>query len=68
MSALGEPPEVLDIKSRGTWVERVPVWVMRLATIGALSDDTEKERLRKASLILTASMVTALAVVWVTTY
>jgi class 3 adenylate cyclase len=68
MSALGEPPEVTDIKSRGTWVERVPVWVKRLATIGALSDDTEEERLRKGSLVLTASMVTALAVVWVTTY
>jgi class 3 adenylate cyclase len=37
-------------------------------TIGVLAEDGEEERLRKASLVLTTSMVTALAVVWVVTY
>ena len=38
------------------------------ATIGVASDDSEEERLRKASLVLTATLVIALAVVWVVTY
>lgn len=55
-------------KGRRSWLERVPSWVRRLVTIGVLADDPEEERLRKASLTLTATMVSALAVVWVTTY
>ena len=55
-------------RSRRTWLERLPSWAKRLVTLGVLPDDPEEERLRKASLVLTASMVTALAVVWVVTY
>ncbi|MEX1133941.1 MAG: adenylate/guanylate cyclase domain-containing protein [Acidimicrobiia bacterium] len=37
-------------------------------TIGALAEDDEEERLRKASLVLTATMISALAIFWVGTY
>ncbi|HKY48977.1 MAG TPA: hypothetical protein VJQ79_13455, partial [Acidimicrobiia bacterium] len=55
-------------KIRPSWLERVPSWVQRLATMGVLAGDPEEERLRKASLTLTATMVSVLAIVWVTTY
>ena len=55
-------------KGRRSWLERVPSWVQRLVTIGVLADDPEEERLRKASLTLTATLVSALAVIWVATY
>lgn len=54
--------------TRRAWLERLPSWVKRLVTIGTLAEDDEEERLRKASLVLTASMITALAVIWVVTY
>lgn len=54
--------------SRQAWLERLPPWVKRLVTIGTLSGDEEEERLQKASLVLTASMITVLAVIWVMTY
>jgi len=68
MAASGGLPEVIASRSRRTWLERLPAWAERLVTIGALAEDDEEERLRKASLVLTVSMVTALAVVWVVTY
>ena len=58
----------IPIRSRRIWLERLPSWAKRLVTIGVLPDDPEEERLRKASLVLTASMVTVLAIVWVLTY
>ena len=58
----------IAIRSRRTWLERLPSWAKRLVTIGVLPDDPEEERLRKVSLVLTASMVTGLAIVWVVTY
>lgn len=64
-----EPTQLgLPSKARRTWLERLPSWAKRLVTIGVLPHDPEEERLRKASLVLTASMITALAVVWVVTY
>lgn len=39
-----------------------------MVSIGSLPEDSDEERLQKASLILTASMITVLAVVWVVTY
>jgi class 3 adenylate cyclase len=39
-----------------------------LVTIGALPEDSEDDRLRKASLVLAASLITSMAVVWVVTY
>ncbi|MCA1737045.1 MAG: adenylate/guanylate cyclase domain-containing protein [Actinobacteria bacterium] len=68
MTASGAPPVAIATKSRGSWLERLPSWAKSLVTLGALPDDPEEERLRKASLVLTASMITALAVVWVVTY
>ena len=58
----------IAIRSRRTWLDRLPSWAKRLVTIGVLPDDPEEERLRKVSLVLTASMVTGLAIVWVVTY
>jgi adenylate cyclase len=46
----------------------LPAWAKRLVSVGALPEDTEEERLQKASLILTATMVTVLAIIWVVTY
>jgi len=68
MTASGAPPVAIATRSRGSWLERLPSWAKSLVTLGALPDDPEEERLRKASLVLTASMITALAVVWVVTY
>lgn len=65
MTASGAPPVAIATRSRGSWLERLPSWAKSLVTLGALPDDPEEERLRKASLVLTASMITALAVVWV---
>jgi adenylate cyclase len=64
----GGPPVAIAIKSRRTWLERLPSWAKGLVTVGVLPDDPEEERLRKVSLVLTASMVTGLAIVWVVTY
>ena len=64
----GGPPVAIPIRSRRIWLERLPSWAKRLVTIGVLPDDPEEERLRKASLVLTASLVTVLAMVWVLTY
>jgi class 3 adenylate cyclase len=68
MTASGGLPEVIATRSRRTWLERLPVWAKGLVTIGALPDDDEDERLRKASLVLTATMICALAIFWVGTY
>lgn len=64
----GGPQVAIAIRSRRSWLERLPSWAKRLVTIGVLPGDPEEERLRKASLVLTASMVTVLAIVWVLTY
>jgi class 3 adenylate cyclase len=62
-------PEVIAARSRRTtWLERLPGWARSLVTIGALPADDEEDRLRKASLVLTAIMVSVLAVFWVGTY
>ena len=64
-----EPSQMgVSSKGRRSWLDRVPSWVERLVTMGVLPEDPEEERLRKASLTLTATMVTVLAVIWVTTY
>jgi guanylate cyclase len=46
----------------------IPAWVDRLASIGALPDDPPDIRVRKAAQVLTASLVSALAVGWDVTY
>jgi len=67
LSAIGTP-EITDAKSSRRWVERLPTWAKGLVTIGALPEDGEEERLKEASLVLTATLITAMAVVWVVTY
>jgi guanylate cyclase len=49
-------------------MERLPAATRRLANIATKEGDGEDEILRKASLILTAALVIALATVWVVTY
>jgi hypothetical protein len=53
---------------RGTFHLGWPGVVGRLARIGASSKDGRDETLRKETLVLAASLITALAVVWVITY
>ncbi|MCA1833787.1 MAG: adenylate/guanylate cyclase domain-containing protein [Actinomycetota bacterium] len=48
--------------------ERVPSWLDRLAAIGALPEDPPDIRVRKAAQVLTACLVTALAIGWVAIY
>jgi class 3 adenylate cyclase len=62
------PPELIVAKSSRGWVERLPTWAKKLVDIGALPEDGEDERLQKASLVLTATMITAMAIVWVVTF
>lgn len=49
-------------------VEHLPSWARKLVTIGTLPDDGEEERLQKASLVLTALMITTMAIAWVGTH
>src|SRR5947208_16646932 len=42
--------------------------IARLARIGVLPTDSRDEALRKETLVLAASVITALAVIWVVTY
>ncbi|CAN5433732.1 MAG: adenylate/guanylate cyclase domain-containing protein [Acidimicrobiia bacterium] len=53
---------------RPSWPDRLPCWTRRLAAIGARPDEGEDERLRKASLVLIASLIIPLAVPWGVTY
>ncbi|HLM51571.1 MAG TPA: hypothetical protein VK279_13585, partial [Solirubrobacteraceae bacterium] len=47
---------------------RLPRWVRRLAEIGALPSDPEELRVRKAILVLSSTLMTSLAFIWVGTY
>jgi len=53
---------------RGRWRDRLVRLIERLAVLGSLPEDTESERLRKGTAVLTASLIMPLAVVWVATY
>ena len=63
-----ESPEGIVTRSPRRWVEHLPSWARKVVTIGALPEDGEDERLQKASLVLTAVMITTMAIVWVATY
>jgi len=67
MSSEGSPEGMVTAQSR-RWVENIPSWARKFVTIGDLPEDGEEERLQKASLVLTATMVTTMAIVWVATY
>ena len=57
-----------DLTSPRTWFDRLPGAVKRLASIGGDPADSDDERLLKASLVLTVSLIVVLAVIWVVTY
>jgi class 3 adenylate cyclase len=63
-----ESPEAIVAGPRRRWLEALPNWARKLVTIGARPEDDEDERLRKASLVLTATMITLMAIVWVAVY
>lgn len=67
MVGAGKAEESFSVSSRRSWLERLPGWTKQLAAIGVLPEDAEGEPIRKASLILTASMITGMAVIWVVT-
>jgi len=50
-----------------TW-RRLPGWLRRLAEVGVLPSDSEELRVRKAVLVLSSTLMTSLAIVWVATY
>jgi class 3 adenylate cyclase len=58
---------VRELRVRWTW-RRLPAWLRRLAEIGALPSDSEELRVRKAVLVLSSTLMTSLACVWVATY
>src|SRR5256885_1784511 len=47
---------------------RLPGWLRRLAEVGVLPSDSEELRVRKALLVLSATLMAGLAFVWVATY
>ena len=50
------------------WWRRLPASLERLARAGVAGDDSEEEQVRRATLTLSAVLMTSLAVIWVTTY
>jgi adenylate cyclase len=50
------------------WRRWLPDWVDRLAQVGVVRSDSDEERVRKATLTLTAALITVLSVIWVGTY
>jgi hypothetical protein len=49
-------------------MQRLPRWLQRLVTIGALPTDSDELRLRKAVLVLSSTLMASLAWAWVITY
>ena len=47
---------------------RLPVWLRTLTGAASLPDDSEELRLRKAVLLLSATLMAALASIWIVTY
>ena len=62
-----EDPTSFPIRSR-SWLRRLPSWSKGLAAIGSRSDDTVEDRLQKASMVLTVSLIVMLATLWVASY
>jgi guanylate cyclase len=48
--------------------EQIPTWLDRLAALGSLPDDPADIRVRKAAQVLTACLVSTLAIGWVVIY
>jgi len=58
---------VRELRVRWT-AHRLPGWLRRLAEAGVLPSDSEELRVRKAVLVLSSTLMTSLAIVWVATY
>jgi adenylate cyclase len=58
---------VREVGTRSTW-QRLPGWLKRLSEIGVLPSDSAELRLRKAVLVLSSTLMTSLAFIWVATY
>src|SRR5207248_124756 len=58
---------VRELRVRWT-ARRLPGWLRRLAEVGVLPSDSEELRVRKAVLVLSSTLMTSLAIVWVATY
>lgn len=56
-----------SLRNHPRW-QQAPDWLRRFAQIGALPSDSDEIRLRKSVLVLSASIMALLAVVWVGTY
>jgi len=48
--------------------ELLPGWLQRLVGIGALASDSDELRVRKAVLVMSATLMASLSVIWVVTY
>jgi guanylate cyclase len=57
----------MERRLRGA-IERFPGWLQRLVAIGSEPSDSDELRVRKAVLVLSASLMGSLALVWVITY
>jgi adenylate cyclase len=49
-------------------LQRLPGWLQRLMEIGTLPEDSDELRVRKAVLVLSATLMASVATVWVATY
>jgi len=57
----------MELRFQGT-VDRFPGWLQRLVAIGADPSDPDDLRVRKAVLVLSATLITSFAFIWVATY
>jgi len=62
---IGPTPPLASVPLAGSVLARR---LRRLAALGADPNDSEDERLRKATLTLAATLIATMAIVWVTTY
>lgn len=66
----GAPIYARDVRQRLSprRVQRLPGWLKRLVTIGTLPSDPPTLRARKAVLVLSATLMATLSLLWVVTY
>lgn len=57
----------MERRFHGT-IDRFPSWLQRLVEIGAEPSDSDELRVRKAVMVLSASLMASLSFVWVVTY
>ena len=57
----------MELRFPGT-IDRLPGWLQRLVEVGADPSDPDELRVRKAVLVLSASLMASFAFIWVVTY